>query len=130
MSAQVLGREALVRNLSSFREDLVERLVTAVEITQSAVVDAARREHGAGAHSLGRFETQTGNLEESIQPGGVKVDDRFVSGEVQARMAYAGYVEQGTSRARAYPFMLPAITTNQENFKARLRAALRGAARG
>jgi hypothetical protein len=112
MSVSVLGRDNLVQNLSKFRANVVSKLVTAVEIVQAKVVEHARAKHGKDSHRSGRFETQTGGLEESIQPGKVLITDKEVSGVIEARMPYASHVEYGTSRAKAFPFMLPALTAN------------------
>jgi HK97 gp10 family phage protein len=130
MSVSVLGREQLVQNLSKFKKDLVDRLVSATEMTQAAVQADARSRHGHDAHAQGRFITHSGGLEQSINPARVKLTDKFIEGEVVARMPYASYVEQGTSRNRPFPFLAPALIAQQEPFKARLRTALKGATGG
>jgi hypothetical protein len=124
MSASVLGREQLVTNLSKFKRDLVDRLVTAVEIVQTKVVENARSKHGADAHRSGRFVTRTGGLEESIQPGEVKISNDMISGDIEARMPYASNVEDGTSKNRPYPFMKPALFANAKELQARARKAM------
>jgi len=124
MSISVMGRENLVHNMSKFKADLVSRLATAMEIVQSKVVNSARSRHGARAHAAGRFETQTGGLEESISAGAVYVGEQSIRGVVEARMPYASFVEQGTSSTKPYPFMLPAILENQNELIARVKQAL------
>lgn len=41
--------------------------ITAINTTMAAAVLHAKRGHGPGAHSAGRFETQTGSLERSVR---------------------------------------------------------------
>jgi len=125
MSVAVLGREQLVTNLSKFKQDLVDRLVTAVEIVQTKVTEHARTKHGADAHRSDRFVTRTGGLEASIQQGEVKISNDMISGDVEARMPYASFVEDGTSRNRAYPFMKPALFANTKELQNRARQALK-----
>lgn len=124
-SVSVLGREQLVLNLSRFSANLVGKLATAVEIVQSKVVEHARAKHGKDAHREDRFVTRTTGLERSIAAGGVKITDRMISGDVEARMPYASFVEEGTSNARAYPFMKPALFSNGPELQARARQALK-----
>ncbi len=115
MSASVLGREELVKNMTSWHQRLVAKVVTQVEIIQSKVVAHARKGHGKGAHTRGRFETQTGVLEESIQPGKIYLTNNTVRGIVEARTEYASFVE------RLYPYVAPAVMAHAAEFRDRLR---------
>jgi hypothetical protein len=112
--ASVLGREQLVKNMTNWKAAFVAKIATQVEIIQSKVVDHARAGHGKGAHGRSRFETQTGGLEESIQPGKVYITESVVRGVVEARMPYASFVEAH------YPFMVPAIAAHGQEFRNRL----------
>jgi hypothetical protein len=100
--------------MSSWKDALAMRIVAQVEIIQSKVVAHARKGHGKSAHGQGRFVTQTGGLEESIQPGKVYITDNVVRGVVEARMPYASFVEG------RYPFMFPAIAAHSAEFRQRL----------
>jgi len=130
VKAIVFGRDALVHNMSKFKKSLVDKLVTAVEMTQVKVAEHAKKRHASNAHNYDRFVTRLGGLEQSIQPGQVYISDQVLRGVIDARMPYASYVENGTSRTKAYPFMLPAIVENMEFFKKRVSAALKSATGG
>jgi hypothetical protein len=115
MSASVLGREELVKNMSSWHERLVGRFATQIEIIQGKMVAHARKGHGKAAHASGRFVTRLGALEEAIQPGKIYITDTTVRGIVEARMPYASFVE-----AR-YPFIGPARDAYAAEFLTRIR---------
>jgi hypothetical protein len=111
----VLGRDELVKNMTSWHQRLVAKVVTQIEIIQSKVVASARKGHGRGAHSKGRFETDTGALEESIQPGKIYLTDNTVRGVIEARTEYASFVE------KLYPYIAPAVMEHSAEFRSRLR---------
>ncbi len=115
----VLGREQLVKNFSSWSASLVTRLVTETEIVQAMVTGFAKSNHP--------YVDRTGNLTNSIQPGRVIVQDDSVAGEIAARMGYASFVEGGTSRARPFPFLAPAIAAHVGQFRQRISKAIREA---
>lgn len=72
----------------------------------------------------------TGNLRSSISHGLAGSDDAWVGTNVE----YAGYVEYGTRKMAAQPYLRPAVDTNRPNiddYVARiLGAASNAAARG
>ncbi len=109
---QVLGREALVKNLSDLSGRVLDRLTAAVEISQSEVADEARLNHP--------YTTRTGQLEHSAQPGQIVITDTTVTGEVVEDKDYASYVELGTSRSRPFPHLFPALTSRAQAFKNRV----------
>ncbi len=109
MSIEISGMDELVRNLSNYSKKAIEGVVRAAQISQALVVNDARSDHP--------YIDRTGNLTNSIQAGAVEVSDNKVEAEVQARMEYASFVEYGTSRARAYPFLVPALLRQMENFR-------------
>lgn len=117
MSAEILGRDKLVQNLSKFSERLVDAIVTQTEIVQSRVADFAKRNHP--------YTDRTGNLTSSIQPGTIVVTNKNVEAEIAARMKYASFVEGGTSRARPFPFLHPAIVAHVGEFRNRILSAIR-----
>lgn len=119
MSVTVLGREQLVQNLSRWRESLVERIVTHTEIVQAQVVDFAKANHP--------YTDRTENLTNSIQPGRIVVQDDVITAEVAARQEYAAFVEFGTSRARPFPFLAPAIAAHAGEFRKRIQRVVAGA---
>lgn len=92
-------------------------MIEAVEVTQALVSNDAK--------SI--VPVDTGFLQNSIQPGEVTVGNNVVDGEVRADAEYAAYVENGTSRQKAQPFMFPALKKNKENFKRRVAKAMEDA---
>lgn len=109
VSMQLLGADQLVRNLTKYADRVLEGVVRASQIAQALVVNDARSDHP--------YVDRTQNLTNSIQPGQVEVTDKDVTAYVEARMAYASFVEFGTSRARAYPFLTPAMLRNAANYR-------------
>ena len=55
------------------------------------------------------YEDRTGNLTRSIYSKVVSEEKQKPVGYVGATMHYARYVEKGTARARAYPYLNPAL---------------------
>lgn len=110
------GIPQLVKNFSRFRGLALKAIVTAAEMSQARVVNDARNDHP--------YKDRTQNLTNSIQPGAVEVTDDTVIAYVEARMQYASFVEFGTSRARAYPFLTPALLRNSNGFRKNLARQL------
>ena len=54
--------------------------ITAVNTTMAAAVLHAKQNHGPGAHSSGRFQTQTASLERSVRI--VKAAKRIAGGAI------------------------------------------------
>lgn len=106
---QIRGLENLVRNLSRYPDEVVKGCVTAAQMSQALIVNDAKSDHP--------YKDRTGNLTNSIQPGAVEVTDQEVIAYVEARMAYASFVEFGTSRAHPYPFLIPAMYRQANNFR-------------
>ncbi len=106
---EVKGLENLVKNLSKYSDSVLKGVVAACQITQAIIVNDARSDHP--------YKDRTGNLTNSIQPGEVIITDQEVTAFVEARMQYATFVEFGTSRAQAYPFLTPAMLRQAANFR-------------
>lgn len=109
--------------------------ITAVNTTMAAAVLHAKENHGPGAHSAGRFETQSTSLERSIRI--VKAAKRIVGGvkgtwgsldTVYARRIELGFQGKDSAGrvvdARAYPFLIPAAQVEYKNLSRRIRQAL------
>lgn len=109
MNIEIKGMDALIKNLSRYPDEVIKGCVQAAQITQALIVNDARSDHP--------YKDRTGNLTNSIQPGDVVVDDVEVTAFVEARMEYATFVEFGTSRAHAYPFLTPAMLRQLPNFQ-------------
>lgn len=109
VKVEIKGMDQLVRNLSRYPNELLKGVVAAVQITQARIVNDARADHP--------YVDRTGNLTNSIMPGEVDITDDEVTAYVEARMQYASFVEFGTSRAKAYPFLTPAMLRNAKTFR-------------
>ena len=109
--------------------------ITAVNTTMAAAVLHAKQNHGPGAHSSGRFQTQTASLERSVRI--VKAAKRFSGGVIgtwgSTDTVYARRIELGFQGkdsagrvidAPAYPFLIPAAQTEYPKLAGRIRSAL------
>ena len=109
--------------------------ITAVNTTMAAAVFAAKQNHGPGAHSMGRFETQTASLERSVRI--VEAAKRIVGGAkgtwgstdtVYARRIELGFQGQDSAGravdAPAFPFLIPAAQVEYPRLSGRIKAAL------
>lgn len=67
--------------------------------------------------------TDTGRLINSIV-GDAKVVGKQVQGYIEARTAYAGYLEFGTRRMAARPYLTPAVMKNRDRAIALMRDAV------
>ncbi len=74
----------------------------------------------AGAQD--RCPVKTGNLRASIHAS----DDTPLREEVAASASYAMYVEMGTVRMAAQPFLQPALLSEQDRFTQDVRDAIGG----
>ena len=132
----VTGVDQLFRNLTDYHAKVVDTVRTATEIIQAGVVNHARANHNANAHSIGRFVARTGQLEASIIPGSIVFTGDEVRAEVVANADYASFVEGvkpgeanlefGSSRRKAYPFLGPAIAAHPKKFGATMGQMLKG----
>ena len=109
--------------------------ITAVNTTMAAAVLNAKQNHGPGAHSMGRFETQTASLERSIRiVEAAKRINRGAKGTwgstdtIYARRIELGFQGKDSKGrvvdARAFPFLLPAAAVEYPKLSGRIRAAL------
>lgn len=68
-----------------------------------------------------RVRVKTGRLRNSIATA---FEDEGMTGIVGTNVNYAKFVEHGTRRSRAFPFLFPAFEEEWPQFLARLRAAV------
>lgn len=107
------GLNDLLRNLDVTKDIAKTATAAAMAAVSIDVANYAKANH--------TFQNRTQNLENSIQPLPVEVEDETVIGAVQASskdkagMEYAPFVELGTSRSAPYPFMQPAVEANKQN---------------
>lgn len=109
--------------------------LSAVNTTMAAAVLHAKQNHGPGAHSTGRFETQTASLERSVRI--VEAAKRILRGAKgtwgSTDTVYARRIELGfqgkDAKGRvvdspAFPFLIPAAQVEYPKLARRIRAAL------
>jgi len=138
---KITGDKETIRRLLSLKSETFRRVVEAVEKTAVRMANHAKagHEHGSDPHSRNRYENQTGNLTNSIFPGGSdsgpmqwkRLDEDMVVGlfgvnsaAPGATMDYAPDVEE------RYPFIWPAAVANIAHFKEEIRKAAPGATGG
>lgn len=107
-----LEAEAAIRSFR-FNEGEMERLLTgptgpiARELGRRAIrVEASAKQHATGRPGP---NVRTGRLRDSIT-WRIGLDARGLYADVGSAVLYAPYVELGTSRMRAYPFLRPALS--------------------
>ena len=138
IDVKVDGLNDLLNNIKGNKDIILNATAAAmVEVT----VDVAN--HAKENHT---FHNQTGNLEASISPGAVVVQDDVITGEVKAGMEYAAAVEFGQKEPyeikNAFgkkgftvthppnapkPFLRPAAEANRQNLIDRVKAAAENA---
>lgn len=93
-----------VDNWAQFAHDF-EEAVEAIATSARYGVEAGAREVIERAKSAHPYTDRTGDLTDSIGEDGWRFDRRSAQVDVVAAMPYASFVERGTSRSRAYPFL-------------------------
>lgn len=136
MSVYIIGFQELIKNLSQYHKTRVKKIQMAVQISQAKVIDEARI----------LVPKRTRALLKSIRAGVVLIEPEKVSGEINADMEYANYVEFGTGLAgaasgfegkppdltygskpgmRARPYLTPATIKNRSFFLKQIENAVR-----
>jgi HK97 gp10 family phage protein len=87
----------------------------------AGVVKAAAGDIAADAKS--RAPRRSGKLADSIEPDTTRTDTDLYA-EVKSKVFYARMVEQGTSRAKAVPFLHPAFEANARRLFDEMRQIL------
>lgn len=114
----VRGVDEITRNLSKFSKESVKKIQVVSDIVAKQVVDYAKDNHP--------YTDRTTNLTQSIEQGEVVITDKKVEVEVVARQPYASYVEFGTARAKASPFLWPAVIKHQRIFASKIKQIFKG----
>lgn len=104
----------------------LNKAIQAIRLFTTAKDDAIRREVGAIAGKITTDAKQlcpvkTGNLRSSIK---ATINLNGLSATVGTDVHYASFVELGTSRQRAQPFLMPAFEANRQGFLASLKRIL------
>lgn len=89
--------EGIEEALAGLCEEAIDSARVAVALHASRVAEGARSTHP--------YTDRTGNLTESIEALDTNREGDFVRGYVVAGMDYASFVEEGTSRMHARPYL-------------------------
>ena len=107
IEANMEGLNDLLRNLDVLKDKTITAQAAGMAQVCTDVANHAKSNHP--------FRNRTGNLEASIQPLPVEIEDGVVTGYVRAGMEYAAHVEFGTVKSAAYPYLEPAKEANKKN---------------
>lgn len=116
MSA-ISGQAKVMRNLSNYSKNALDEVRYACEAVQAKIVNDA----------IARAPEDTGNLKRNIQAGDIIIEDKNVTAIVNSNAPYSTYVEFGTRRAKAQPFLGPSLYANQATFRKAIGAAIKRA---
>lgn len=72
-------------------------------------------------HGLNRFVSRTGTLVRSIMSKVIYSDASGTQGIVYTNIEYGIFVELGTEKSKAYPYLFPALLNNKDNFIEHIR---------
>jgi len=107
----------VIKNLSHYADNVIKEVVDGCEAVQQEVINNAK----------GRVPVKTGFLQGSILPGGILITDDNVEAIIVANAEYASYVEWGTKRMTARPYLSPALLENIRTFEKAMIAATKRA---
>lgn len=112
-SAEIVGVSQVLKNLSRYEANVIREIVDGCEAVQQEVINNAKA----------RVPVKTGNLQGSILPGGILITDDNVEAIIVANAEYASFVEWGTRRMTARPYLTPALLENIRTFQKAMAAA-------
>jgi len=121
----ITGQQEIINNLMMAKSKKLRKIGIAVEKTCVDVSNDAKRDHKPGVHARNRYENDTVMLTRATTPALQKIDFKEVIGIVYNTMDYAPMVELGTAKSKPYPFLYPALVKNKENFKNRIKEAMK-----
>ena len=103
------------------------RACAVIVVGLKSAVDKAIEEGAQEARDTHRYTDRTGDLTESIGDRLISLTAYGAEGVIEATMDYASYVENGTSRARAFPFMGQAYLKAERVLEREVDIAVAGA---
>jgi len=115
MGITITGLDALIRRLEQIQVDMVAAAAQAVEISADEMAAMAKE----------LCPVESGDLRESITAS-VSCTVTGVSATVSCGTPYGAYVEHGTDKMPARPFMYPAAKACEDKIRQRVAAAVRG----
>lgn len=114
---RVLGEQSLARKLAAIGPALDAAMKREVKVAAVNIQNGARR----------RVPVKTGRLRNSITH---EIAEDGLNAAIGSNAQYAPYVEFGTRRMRARPYLFPAFEEERPQYMARLRRALQKTAEG
>jgi len=116
--------------MMKFEFENIDELINRLEMTGNNVEQGKQQALTASANLL-QEETKkiapvsTGNLRGNINVSDVEDDEISVYVDQQGSAYYGHFLEYGTSKMRAQPFMYPAFHKNRSRIERRMADALR-----
>lgn len=96
-----------------------QKVINAIGLAMNKVLKDmeahAKANHGAGSHTIGRYINRTHNLTQSILATDVEYTQKSIVGFFTSLLEYGKYVELGTVKSEAYPFLSAAIVAKRDN---------------
>lgn len=127
MKMKIQGLEELQRDLKKLSEttndvkDVVKKHGS--QMQQKAMKNARHRASG-GVFAKGYYDKEgkwhfysTGHTRRNLQQNGVKISDGGLTATVESTTDYAAYVEYGTRKMEAEPYMKPAYEKQKKLFE-------------
>lgn len=108
---KIEGLDELERKINKITEDSRKNIVHALDIAGLLVLRSAQQ----------KCPVDTGNLRASLTK---EVSDRELYAVVGTKVHYAPYVEYGTRKMRAKPYLKPAFYENEKDIKQRISQAV------
>lgn len=99
ISGKVTGEQKVISNLKTYSKYMDVGVQNAMETVVELIVEKA----------MTLAPVDTGKLRKSIVGTVQKMSGDLILGNVEATANYADYIEFGTSKAKAQPFLTPAI---------------------
>lgn len=121
--SRMTGATRLRRKLRRFPEEATAEVRTAIS-------EAAEAVH---AEALGRVPVDTGtlarNLSYRVSKDGLEARVGILGAKAKREAYYGGFVEFGTSRKPARPYLRPALEQERAHFRPRINKAVTAAVR-
>ena len=117
----IAGTKEVLAKLAMIKDEIVERVATATEITAVQVSVEAASGHKRGfAHTVGRYENQTTTLTRSLLQA--PVPEQVDADEV--RYAVGSNIEDAYDVEVRYPYLWPAAVAHKQKFRDNIAEAL------
>lgn len=113
VTVKIIGEKEVIRNMNNYSRNMGIETQSAIEEVIEVIV--------AKAQSLAPVDT--GKLRSSIQGVVRSMASDIINGHVEATVPYATYIEFGTEKMKAQPFLTPALDEGYKVLERRLKEA-------